>query len=292
MRITGEDGDLLRNIAVLWDRIGTVKPLVAEVTGAMGYKSVNGTEYLVRYWNDHQTGRKRFQSLGRRSEDTDHRLRAFMSEKTRLTSSLKDLERTLTRNCRLARACELLRVPAEVGAFLRELAARPSAFESVAIGGAYAVPAYEIRAGRRCDVPARRRKEPIRLTAFVEHVEELRYAEAFASMIGIEASQANLNEDETGIRIEALDGRSVAVLLRGAFEFGDRPDVMAIAVAKDGAPAPIRAVDPSLWIEAEEMVGVTGADPDVRHQFVRDHVVPALDPNSVVVQWGLSPSGP
>ncbi len=285
MRIDSEQRRLLLEIDALWHEVHALKPVVDDLAGSMSLKRVNGAEYLVRYWNDPATGKKRFKSLGRRDDRSHRRLAAFRDEKAGRSASMKELERTLARKCRVARAYKLLRLPADIGSFLTELSACSAFSGSVAIGGAFAVPAYEVKIGRLCEVPASRRGAPVDMAFFVEHEEEMRYVDAFASVLGIEEHDGSREETEGWFRIAACDGRSVTVFLRTSFLHGDLPDIHAVVVAKNGTPVPIRAIDPRLWIEVEERLAWDDADADadaeIRLDFVCGQVLPTFERHAI-----------
>lgn len=114
-----------------------------DVRGSMVWKTVSGTEYLVR-----TSVRGAQKSLGPRTEHTESIYRNFTEKKLRATQRLKSLEQEWTQQQRLCRALRVGRVPNVVIDILQQLEKAGVGSHFLVIG-THALYAYESAAGVR-----------------------------------------------------------------------------------------------------------------------------------------------
>lgn len=115
----------------------------AGVRGGMYWKTVSGTDYLVR-----TSTRNAQKSLGARSAETEAMHRSFASRKEEAQSRVKDLSDALKRHQRMNRALFVGRVPTIVIDIL-DMLHRADVAEHFTVVGTHALYAYEAAAGIR-----------------------------------------------------------------------------------------------------------------------------------------------
>ncbi|WP_156480941.1 GSU2403 family nucleotidyltransferase fold protein [Variovorax sp. PAMC 28711] len=115
----------------------------AGVRGGMYWKTVSGTDYLVR-----TSTRNAQKSLGARSAETEAMQRSFASRKEEVQSRVKDLSDALKRHQRMNRALFVGRVPTIVIDIL-DMLHRADVAEHFTVVGTHALYAYEAAAGVR-----------------------------------------------------------------------------------------------------------------------------------------------
>ncbi len=115
----------------------------AGVRGGMYWKTVSGTDYLVR-----TSTRNAQKSLGARSAETEAIHRSFASRKEEAQSRVKDLSDALKRHQRMNRALFVGRVPTIVIDIL-DMLHRADVAEHFTVVGTHALYAYEAAAGIR-----------------------------------------------------------------------------------------------------------------------------------------------
>ncbi|MDA7414845.1 GSU2403 family nucleotidyltransferase fold protein [Xenophilus arseniciresistens] len=120
----------------------------ATVRGGMYWKTVNGSEYLIR-----TSAGNAQKSLGPRSAETEAMQRSFAARKAEAEARLKALKTTVQRHQRLNRALYVGRVPAVVVDILNMLHDQGVA-QHFTVVGTHAVYAYEAAAGVRVESAA------------------------------------------------------------------------------------------------------------------------------------------
>ena len=120
----------------------------AAVRGGMYWKTVRGTDYLVRT----STGNAQ-KSLGPRSADTEAMYTGFTERKGQAEARVKELSATVQRHRRLNRALYVGRVPTVVVEIL-EMLHRQNVAEHFTVVGTHAIYAYEAAAGVRVESAA------------------------------------------------------------------------------------------------------------------------------------------
>jgi hypothetical protein len=85
-----------------WPEYGHSLQVTAAFSGGMGWKSVRGVDYLVRYHSE--DGKKKFTSYGKRSPETEEKLRAWEDTTGRARRIVKEKKDEVALACRLAKA--------------------------------------------------------------------------------------------------------------------------------------------------------------------------------------------
>ena len=114
-----------------------------QVRGGMVWKTVKGTDYLIR---TSTTGGQK--SLGRRSAETEAMHGRFIAQKQAVTERLNGLKAAVAKHARLNRALRVGRMPNIALAILARLA-QAGLDEYFRVVGTYALYAYEAAAGVR-----------------------------------------------------------------------------------------------------------------------------------------------
>lgn len=120
----------------------------AAVRGGMYWKTVKGTDYLVR-----TSAGNAQKSLGPRSADTEAMYAGFTERKGQAEARAKELAATVQRHRRLNRALYVGRVPTVVVEIL-EMLHRQNVAEHFTVVGTHAIYAYEAAAGVRVESAA------------------------------------------------------------------------------------------------------------------------------------------
>ena len=120
----------------------------AGVRGGMYWKTVKGTDYLVR-----TSARNAQKSLGPRSAETEAMYASFTERKGQAEARAKDLATAVQRHQRLNRALYVGRVPTVVVEIL-DMLQRQNVAEHFTVVGTHAIYAYEAAAGVRVESAA------------------------------------------------------------------------------------------------------------------------------------------
>lgn len=120
----------------------------AMVRGGMYWKTVNGSDYLVR-----TSARNAQKSLGPRSADTEAMYASFVARKEQSDTRVKNLTAAVKRQQRMNRALFVGRVPTVVVDILNMMH-RYSVAEHFTVVGTHAIYAYEAAAGVRVESAA------------------------------------------------------------------------------------------------------------------------------------------
>ena len=136
----------LREFAEQWATYGPAMKAWAALDGGMTWKNVNGAEYLARYRQDPETGKKQFVSLGRRSPETEALYKRFIESRAVAKNIVISNRDRIAVAGRIAKAYSLARMPTKAANVLRSLW-RCSLDEHLALFGGDALYAYEIESG-------------------------------------------------------------------------------------------------------------------------------------------------
>lgn len=109
--------------------------------GSMSWKRVSGRQYLYRKTDD------RWESLGRRSDETEHIHDRFRSGRQEAKERLRTLDERIRRNAPINRAMGLGRVPWVAARLLRRLERERLLGGAISVVGTHALYAYERMAG-------------------------------------------------------------------------------------------------------------------------------------------------
>jgi hypothetical protein len=144
MPMGSTEGRHLREIAEGWAEYGPALKLWLELDGGMTWKDVSGAEYLCRYRQDPETGKKKFTSLGRRSAETERTYDLFIERRDRARATVLAKRDWMLTAGRVAKAYGLARLPAAAGEILHVLWLR-SADDELRLFGGSALLFYEIK---------------------------------------------------------------------------------------------------------------------------------------------------
>jgi hypothetical protein len=77
VKLTAEQFEQLQSLEAVWKTYGHALQVTAAFSGGMGWKTVKGTDYLVRY-HQGEDGKKEFSSYGKRSPETETKYDHFV----------------------------------------------------------------------------------------------------------------------------------------------------------------------------------------------------------------------
>lgn len=110
---------LLETLADVWPEYGRSLRDKHDLDGGMQWKVAKGREYLTRYRQDPETGKKVWSSLGRRSPETEAIYAEFMGRRATARETIQTHKDDITLGGRLARARGLTRLPTRNAEILR-----------------------------------------------------------------------------------------------------------------------------------------------------------------------------
>lgn len=248
----------LRHIDEIWPVYGHALRVAAATSGGMGWKTVNGVEYLARYYRE--DGKKKFISHGRRSKETEAKLRQFEETTGKAREIVKERRDEIALACRLAKAHGLARLPGRQAETL-EWFWYAGVTDRLWLFGGGALLAYEGKAGTLA--PADLVKEDrLQFIARTSNVTEL----------GLDEIEEACDVDRTGcaikrgrgkITISTTDGDPRAEILlpdfffrragdnQSAVEYAealDRPRWTGMTVSRDCRLIEMIAVDPRAYV--------------------------------------------
>lgn len=145
-KLTRQQCDLLADYRSAWTRHLAVSRQAEHFVGGMAFKTVNGGDYLVRYFPDPLTGKKRFVSLGRRAEEAEKELDQWTKDRDRFREEAAASAAEVDHLGRMAKALRLARVPLKIADFFRRLPNLGLIGADLAACGSTALYAYEIEA--------------------------------------------------------------------------------------------------------------------------------------------------
>src|SRR5882757_7188083 len=99
----------MRFLEETWPEYGHSLQVAAAFSGGMGWKTVRGVEYLVRYHSEE--GKKKFTSYGRRSPKTEEIHWRWEETTGRARRVVKERKDEVALACRLAKAHGIARLP-------------------------------------------------------------------------------------------------------------------------------------------------------------------------------------
>lgn len=123
-QMTSEQREHVDALAAAWPAYADLLRRRPKVVGGMQWKRVGGHEYLTRYWQDSNTGKKVARSLGRRSPETEASYAAYETERGAVRAGFEETEPRIEMLGRMAKALRLARLPSKIGHGLLRLWAR------------------------------------------------------------------------------------------------------------------------------------------------------------------------
>jgi hypothetical protein len=253
----GQAGQM-QHLEQMWPEYSHALRVAAATSGGMGWKTVNGVEYLVRYYR--QDGKKKFTSHGRRDEATEAMYKRFQETIVRAREIVKERRDEVALACRLAKAHELARLPGRQAETLQWFW-YAGATDRLSLFGGTALLAYEGKAGALA--PADMVKED-RLQ-FIARTSDV-------AALGLDEIEEACDVDRTGcvikrgrgkITISTTDDEPRAEILLPDFFFRrasddlvadayaealDRPRWTGLTVSRDCRPIELIAVDSRAYV--------------------------------------------
>lgn len=275
VKLTAEQSEQFQSLEALWETYGPALKMSAAFTGGMGWKTVKGAEYLVRYTQG-DDGKKQFSSYGRRSPETERIYEEFLNTAGNARAVRKQLRERVALHCRLAKAYGIARLPGRQAEIVDRFW-MGGISEHLSLVGGTALFAYEF--GSRTLAPARLIKDD-HLQFFAHSTGGLDFDEIEeACDVDKTGCRTRRYEDRVAIRnddglvceiflpaffLQDLD-EPTADVLSAALEL---PPVRSLTVARDTRPIELTAVDPrtyalmaanrsddGLWAERAEFAG-------------------------------------
>jgi hypothetical protein len=254
VKLTSEQSEQLQSLEALWERYGPALKASAAFSGGMGWKTVKGAEYLVRYQQG-EDGKKQFSSFGRRSPETEQKYDEFLNTTGNARAVRKHLREAVALHCRLAKAYGIARLPGRQAEIVDRFWIT-GVSERLSLIGGTALLAYE--SGSRTLAPAGLVKDE-HLQFFTQSILGLDFDEIEeACDVDKTGCRTRRYEDRVAIRnddglvceillpaffLSDLDD-PVADLLSAALEL---PPVRSLTVARDTRPIELTAVDPRTY---------------------------------------------
>lgn len=260
-------------IEQLWPEFGnSLQVLAASDGGGMGWRTVDGVEYLTRYTQEN--GKKKGRSLGRRSPETEAIMEQFDSTVLKARRIRREYREDVFLTCKLAKAYGIARLHGRFAHTLDWLW-YTDANKRVALFGGSALLAYE--SGSKTLTPVDLIKED--KLQFIAHSDDpekiglLEIAEACGT--GREEMRVTLEDGVFEIR---ADDQVVAEIYRPSY-FLDRcpreamrdalemPWLRALTFSRDTRPIELSAPDPRVYAMAASCLRDDDEIWDRRAQF-------------------------
>jgi hypothetical protein len=247
----------LDEVRRLWLTFGPALRTKAGLTGGITWKKVKGADYLCRYWQDPETGKKKFTSLGRRSPETEEAYRMFMESRAVSQATISANADALALAGRVSKAYRVARMPVKTAEVIREFWLASLLDEDLMLIGGTALFAYE--ADTEVLAPAELAREDF-LTFMVRHDLGPEFiARVQAAYEHVTGRSVKLLRGRQQIRM-ATDGMPIVTIItmRHVFDqFADATDFQiellneafampattGITVARDTRPVEITAPD-------------------------------------------------
>jgi hypothetical protein len=262
VKLTREQSEQLQTLEAAWTTYGPALQVAAAFSGGMGWKTVKGAEYLVRY-SQGEDGKKQFRSYGRRSPETEKRYDHFLKTEGNARTVIKQQRETVALHCRLAKAYGLARLPGRQAEIL-DWFWYTDVSRKLSLFGGSALLAYE--AGSKTLAPSSLVKED-HLRFFARTTDGLNLDE-IAEACDVDRTGCKIRQYEDRIAIRSIDGLVCEILLPSFFlrhldgeaadvlsEAFELPPVRALTVARDSRPIELSALDPRSFAIAAYVLG-------------------------------------
>lgn len=258
--LTDNQADQFARIGQLWPEFGhALQVLAASEGGGMGWKTVDGVEYLTRYFQEN--GKKKGRSLGRRSPETEAWFEEFDSTVLKARRIRREYREDVLLTCKLAKAYGIARLHGRFAHTLDWLW-YTDANKRVALFGGSALLAYE--SGSRTLAPADLIKEDrLQFISHSEDPEKIDLSEIMEACgntgreemtVGLENGRFAIRADDQIVAeifrpsyfLERLEPRP-AKTLREGFEM---PWLRALTFSRDTRPIELCVLDPQVYAMA------------------------------------------
>lgn len=249
----------LEDARELWEAWALLWRRRDELAGALAWKTVKDRQYLVRYWQDEDTGEKRMTSLGPRSPETEKRKEDWERDRKEVDAAVARFKGRLEALGRVGKALRVGRLEKTPAAVLRQLW-RAGAASRLVVAGSAALHLYEASAGvlvpnavlphGDLDLMAVGEEvDPDDLLRFLRRADDsFRRPGEVLSFVNADGFRVDVFPDQTLRRFFAnipdlsSDQRRI---VDDAFELAP---VTAIGVARDGLPVPMAGIDPRTFV--------------------------------------------
>jgi hypothetical protein len=253
-RLTEGQAEQLRRLEDLWPQYGHALQVTAQNSGGMSFRDVKGVQYLTR-WR-HEDRKKKGQSLGRRSPQTEAQLAEFENTVLKARRTLKNMRDEVGLVCRVAKAHGLARLPGRQADTLEQLWYSNGGRRLTLFGGA-ALLAYESESGIL--TPAELIKDHLRFVT--RSFDEIDLGEIMLACAGRDELISVKKDHKIHIRNDddllceiylptyftRYLERGPAQTLMDAF---DLPPVKGLTFSKDTRPVELTALDPRTYAMA------------------------------------------
>jgi hypothetical protein len=257
--LTDGQAEQFARIEQLWPEFGqSLQVLAASEGGGMGWRTVDGVEYLTRYFQEN--GKKKGRSLGRRSPETEAWFEEFDSTVLKARRIRREYREDVLLTCKLAKAYGIARLHGRFAHVLDRLW-YADANKRLALFGGSALLAYE--SGSRTLAPADLVKEDrLQFVSRSEDPEEIGLPEIMeACGTDREEMTARLEDGRFAVR---ADDRIVAEIFPPSY-FLDRSDrgvrttlgeafetswLRSLTFSRDTRPIELCAPDPRVYAMA------------------------------------------
>ena len=252
------------DIAELWADYGPALRAWGGLDGGMTWKSVSGGQYLCRYRQDRETGKKRFTSLGRRSPETEAIYRDFVERRDAAKHTvISNRDRMITAG-RVAKAYGLARLPTQTAQILRALWKAPEMDDRLAVFGGIALFGYEFQS--HLVAPADLVRDDALLLVRLQDLEIQDVRKLYEDAVGGDA-RVTRRDDAVHIRapgapelelwdleriLRLADGRDEAAVLEDALR---QPPGPGLTIARDAQPVEMRVFQPTVYAMAAQVLG-------------------------------------
>jgi hypothetical protein len=260
--LTSAQSEQFDRIQHLWPEFGnSLQVLAASEGGGMGWRTVDGVEYLTRYFQEN--GKKRGRSLGRRSPETEAWFEEFDSTVLKARRIRREYREDVLLTCKLAKAYGIARLHGRFAHTLDWLW-YTDANKRVALFGGSALLAYE--SDSKTLAPADLVKEDrLQFISHSEDPEKIGLTEIMEACgntgreemtVGLENGRFAVRADEQIVAeifrpsyfLDRLDRRP-AKSLREGFEM---PWLRALTFSRDTRPIELCVLDPRVYAMAAD----------------------------------------
>jgi len=250
-RLTDGQAEQLRRLEDLWPEYGHALQVTATTGGGMSFRDVKGVDYLTRWY--HEDGKKKGQSLGRRSPATEAQLAQFENTVLKARRTIKGMRDDVGLVCRVAKAHGIARLPGRQADILDKLWYSDAGRRLTLFGGAGLL-AYESESGIL--TPGELIKDHLRFVT--RSFDEIDLDEIMLACAGRDELFSVKKDRKIYIRTDddllceiylptyftRYLERGPAQTLMDAF---DLPPVKGLTFSKDSRPIELTALDPRVY---------------------------------------------
>ena len=254
--MSSAERDLLQGIGEAWTAYGPALRDKRDLDGGMAWKVVNGHEYLTRYRQDPETGKKKWTSMGRRSPETEATYDAFMGRRDGARQTILDSRDDIALSGRLAKAHGLARLPVKSAEMLRSFWLK-SLDKQLTLFCGTSLLAYEQQS--KILTPASLVRDESLLFVSDPSVEYIMIDEILDAYENAAGEKARVGQKADRMTIQAGDAVQVDIVTTDRYfldkvEYDEQAEVLAealkapaftgLTVARDGQPVEIKTFAP------------------------------------------------